>query len=83
MTYRLSSAATVAFRVERRRGGRYKRVRGSFRHAGHAGTNKFRFTGRLRLKRLKAGRYRLVARPTDADGRRGSARTKRFRIVRR
>ncbi len=82
VSYGLSEAATVSFRVDRRRGRRWVHVRGRFSHAGRAGVNRFRFTGRLRLHRLRAGRYRLVARATDATGQRGSAKTRRFRVVR-
>jgi hypothetical protein len=67
----------------RRRCRTYRRLRGSFKHAGLAGRNKFKFTGRLRGKRLKSGRYRLVARPRDAAGNKGKAKKKRFRVVRR
>jgi hypothetical protein len=67
----------------RRRCRTYKRIRGNFTHAGLAGRNKFKFTGRLRHKRLKSGRYRLVAVPRDPAGNRGKAKKKRFRVVRR
>jgi hypothetical protein len=60
---------------------RYVALRGSFTHAGRAGANAFRFTGRLAGRKLAPGLYRLVARPTDAAGNRGAARTLRFRIV--
>jgi Ca2+-binding RTX toxin-like protein len=66
-----------------RRCTRQLRVRGSFTHSGKVGVNSFRFTGRLRGRRLRPGRYLLVAVPTDSDGRRGAQRTARFRIVRR
>jgi hypothetical protein len=56
-------------------------TKGSFSHADKAGVNRLKFSGRLRGHKLKAGRYRLVARPTF-QGRTGKARTKRFRIVR-
>jgi Ca2+-binding RTX toxin-like protein len=66
-----------------RRCTRQLRVRGSFTHSGKAGANSFRFTGRLRGRRLRPGRYLLVAVPVDSDGRRGAQRTAPFRIVRR
>lgn len=55
---------------------RYTRLRGSFALAGRAGANRFRFTGRLRNRKLKPGRYRLRASAP------GGASTARFKIVR-
>jgi hypothetical protein len=80
--YRLSRAALVRFRVQRRgRGGRYRTLRSSFRHRGATGRNRFRFSGRLRGVALHAGRYRLVATPSGAGGR-GKPRRAAFRIRR-
>lgn len=42
--------------------------RGSFTHVDAAGSVRFRFTGRLKSKALKPGRYRLRARATNASG---------------
>ncbi len=56
-------------------------VKGSFTRAGRAGTNTFRFTGRLNGKRLAPGRYRLLATPT-ANGEVGKAASANFRITR-
>jgi hypothetical protein len=56
------------------------RLKGSFKHAGRAGQNSFRFTGRLRKHKLKPGRYNLVARPAGAGAK---AKRDKFRIVRR
>jgi hypothetical protein len=61
---------------------RYTTLRGSFTHAGRAGPNSFRFTGRLRGRKLKPGRYRLVAVPTDLSGNRGKAIRRGFRVKR-
>ncbi len=65
-----------------RRCTRAQTLRGSFAHAGAAGANSFRFTGRLRRRALPPGPYTLVARlPKPATG--AAARTTRaFRIVR-
>jgi hypothetical protein len=61
---------------------RTQRLKGGFVHRGAAGQNAFRFTGRLRGKRLSPGRYLLVARlPRPATGR-GAVTTRPFRIVR-
>jgi PKD domain len=67
----------------RRRCTRFVSVRGSFTHAGAAGRNRFRFSGRVRRRALRRGRYRLVARATDAAGNRSNVRRAGFRIVRR
>ena len=64
-----------------RRCTRLVRLRGSFRRAGETGPNRFRFTGRLRGRRLRPGSYQLRARPA-ADGVSGAVRRARFRIVR-
>jgi hypothetical protein len=66
-----------------RRCTRYSTVRGSFTHAGNAGLNRFRFTGRLRGRKLRVGAYRLALVATDAAGNRSPARYATFRIVRR
>jgi hypothetical protein len=39
----------------------YKTVQGAFSHAGAAGPNKFKFSGRINNRALKPGNYRLVA----------------------
>jgi streptogramin lyase len=59
---------------------RYVAVRGSFTHAGKSGSNSFRFTGRISKKKLRPGRYQLVASVPAS-----SAKPKRakFKIVRR
>jgi uncharacterized delta-60 repeat protein len=67
----------------RRKCTRYVRVRGSFVHQGAAGLNRFRFSGRLRGRRLLAARYRLVAVATDVAGNRSAAKRRPFRVVRR
>jgi uncharacterized delta-60 repeat protein len=60
---------------------RYASVAGGFTHRGVAGTNRFRLTGRLSARRLRPGRYRLVATPR-ADGLRGDAARASFRVTR-
>ena len=57
-------------------------ARGSFTHAGTAGVNAFRFTGRLAGKTLAAGNYRLIATPITPAGTRGSPRRTAFTIRR-
>jgi hypothetical protein len=60
---------------------RYVKVKGSFTQAGKAGKNRFKFSGRLRGRKLKPGRYKLVATP-GTGATKGKARSKAFRIVR-
>jgi hypothetical protein len=55
-------------------------LKGGFTVNGAAGSNSFSFTGRLRGRRLKPGRYRLVATPS-AGGVKGSPISTAFRIV--
>ena len=61
---------------------RYVRQRGSFTVAAGAGETRFRFTGRLRGRKLRPGRYRLVAVATDDTGKRSAPKRARFTIVR-
>jgi hypothetical protein len=58
---------------------RYKRLRGGFERNALLGANSLRFNGRLGGKRLKAGRYRLVA---VASGFAGDSKraTRAFRV---
>jgi hypothetical protein len=66
-------------RARGRRCIRYVRVRGTFNVGGRAGANSFRFTGRIANRKLRRGRYRLVAEPTTGT-KTGSAVRARFRI---
>ena len=60
---------------------RLKRVY-AFTVAGRAGANSTRFSGKVRGRRLPAGRYRVTAVATDPAGGRSLARKAAFRIVR-
>jgi hypothetical protein len=62
-----------------RRCTRYVRVRGAFNVGGTAGSNSFRFTGRVAKRKLAKGRYRLVATP-NSGAKAGKATRARFRI---
>lgn len=55
-------------------------LKGSFMQTGRAGFNSFHFTGRLGGRRLKPGRYALVATPS-ANGKTGKPVSTAFRIV--
>ncbi len=80
---RAGGKCVAAKRANRRKPNctRYVSLRGSFARAGQAGRNQFRFTGRLRGRKLAAGRYRLAATAQNADG---TSRTLRaaFRVIR-
>ncbi len=60
---------------------RWVRRPGSFTIEGNAADNSFKFRGRIGGRTLKAGRYRLNARATDATGNKSRVRRKQFRIV--
>ena len=57
-------------------------ARRGFTHAGATGANGLRFSGRLGRRRLRPGRYRLVATAIRLDGTAGRLARVRFRIVR-
>lgn len=54
---------------------------GKFTETGHAGANRFRFTGRLRGHRLPPGNYRLVETARDAAGNVSPPSGRPFRIL--
>jgi hypothetical protein len=55
---------------------------GGFAHSGKAGTNRLRFSGRVKRRALKRGRYRLLAVAVDAAGNRSTQLSRAFRIIR-
>jgi hypothetical protein len=61
----------------------YARQRGSFARKGTAGANAFKFSGRLRNRKLAVASYRLVAVAADAAGNKSVAKRRPFRVVRR
>jgi hypothetical protein len=79
--FALDEAATVTFRVQRRRGRRFVALPGSFSATAKAGANSLRFKGRLAGRVLGRARYRLVAVAVDAAGNRSLPARRRFRIV--
>jgi hypothetical protein len=62
---------------------RFVAVRGSFKAKGVAGANRARFRGRIGGRKLRPGRYRLVAVARDAAGNASVPARTPFRIVRR
>jgi FG-GAP repeat len=84
ISYVLSEPATVRLRVQRaRRRHGFLSLRGALAHTSVAGRNSVRFSGRLRGRTLRPGRYRLIATPTDPTGNRGIPRRAGFRVIRR
>jgi hypothetical protein len=77
--YGLGEAGSVRFWVLHRRSGKLK---GGFSDAGLEGPNRRRFRGRLRGRRLRPGRYALIATATDDLGNTSAAARVRFRIRR-
>ena len=75
--------ATTRQNANRRRCERWVPVRGrSFSLAGRAGRNRVRFQGRTRrTRRLRPGRYRLVARAKDPAGILSKRKRVRFRLL--
>jgi hypothetical protein len=64
-----------------RRCTRYVQLRGSIDLEAVQGENRFKFTGRWGGKRLRPGRYKLIATAIDANGIAGKPKVARFRIV--
>lgn len=77
--YSDSDAGTTLFRVYRLVG-KHRKLVGGFRHSDRAGSNSVKFSGRLRGKKLKPGRYVLVAVP-HLGGLVGRPASVRFRIM--
>lgn len=61
---------------------RFVSVAGGFSRGGKSGANAFRYSARTSGRRLLAGRYRLLATPSNATGR-GTTLRRSFRIPRR
>lgn len=79
VTFTLSEAARLTFGVRRASG---VTLKGSFSVAGKAGGNRLRFSGRLRGRALRPGRYSLVAQARTADGRTSPRHTAAFTVRR-
>jgi hypothetical protein len=91
VAFSLSEPATARILVERcskragkrkRRCVRYTAMRGAFVQQGAAGSNGFRFKGRLRGKALKPGPYRLAVTATDPIGNVGTTVRRKFTVRR-
>lgn len=80
--YTLSEPARVTITIQRALKGRYRTV-GKLTRNGRQGANSTRFTGRIGRRALRPGRYRAVARATDAAQNRSAPSRARFRIAAR
>lgn len=78
---RVTGKCTKRTRANRKRKKCDLRLKGSFKHSGRAGRNSFRFSGRLRGRKLAPGRYNLVATARDAAGNGSKSKRTRFRVV--
>ena len=67
---------------EKRKCTRYSRF-GRFSHAGTAGSNSKRYSGRIGRKSMKPGRYRATLLARDLAGNRSKPRALKLRVVRR
>jgi uncharacterized delta-60 repeat protein len=83
--FRLSEAARVVVRIERRRVRKKRRFTraGRFAIDGRAGGNHRRFGGRIGKRKLRPGRYRATLVATDPAGNRSKPKRAAFRVVRR
>ena len=81
--YTLSEAAKVTLKIQRALAGRPTRYRtvGTLSRTGASGANSTRFSGRLRKRALRPGRYRVRITATDTAGNRSARPTTRFRIA--
>jgi DNA-binding beta-propeller fold protein YncE len=82
LRYALSERSALSIAIERAGArGRYTTLPGALRRATTAGPHRLTFRARLRGRPLRAGRYRLVLRATDAAGNRSAARRLVFTVV--
>jgi hypothetical protein len=79
--FRLSERANVTMRIERKVGGRYRKVKVLRRRGRRAGANRVPFSGRIKRKALAPGRYRAKLRAIDAAGNRSRPRKIAFVIA--
>jgi len=82
LRYALSERGALSIAIERAgTRGRYQALPGALRRATTAGAHRLTFRARLRGRPLRAGRYRLVLRATDAAGNRSAARRLIFTVA--
>ena len=81
--FRLSEDARTTITIARRKGRRLLRTATLVRARTRAGTNRIAYTGRIRRRVLRPGRYRATVRAVDAAGNRSAPRRVAFTVVRR
>ncbi|HZN87612.1 MAG TPA: hypothetical protein VFB44_01420 [Thermoleophilaceae bacterium] len=81
--YTLSEQARVTLTIQRKLPGGRHRVVGRLRRNATSGRNSTRFTGKIRARALRPGRYRALIRASDAAGNRSVRKATRFRIAAR
>ena len=85
LRFRLSEPARVRIAFQRRRRGRYVRLRSTkpLTRKGKKGGNRVRFAGRLGGANLAPGRYRAALVATDTGGLKSKTKYARFTVVSR
>ena len=81
--FRLSEDARTTITIARRKGRRLLRTATLVRARTRAGTNRIAYTGRIRRRVLRPGRYRATVRAVDAAANRSAPRRVAFTVVRR
>jgi hypothetical protein len=82
LRYALSERGALSIAIERAGAhGRYKALPGTLRRATTPGAHRLTFRARLRGRPLRAGRYHLVLRATDAAGNRSAPKRLVFTVV--
>jgi hypothetical protein len=79
VSYTLSEAATVIFKLRFRASGRV--LRSGFARRGHNGKNHFTFSSRIKGQKLRPATYDLVATAKDAGGTFSKRARAKFTIV--
>jgi hypothetical protein len=80
--FKLSENARVRISISRKVDGK-QRARGKLARTGRSGRNRVAFSGRLRKRALKPGRYVAVVRATDSSGQVSRKRTVKFTVLSR
>jgi virginiamycin B lyase len=81
--WRQSEAGRVTMRFERRKRGRWRRVRRGIAFQKPAGAHRRRFKGRVGRRPLKPGRYRMTLRVRDAADNLSTPDRARFKLLKR
>ena len=82
LRFTLSERADVTIVIQRRVGRRWRKAATLLRKGMAPGTVRVRFTGRIRKRPLRPGRYRALVTAKDQAGNRSKPRTASFAIIR-